>query len=76
MDVLGEFIAECCIVAESVKVKAKALYDAYSRWIGDNGVSMPRFGVAITERGFAKVKNNGVWYEGIALLTDADKPRA
>jgi len=66
MDLLGQFIEEICVVTPGVKVRAKQLFDAYRDW-SDTGISMTRFGSAITERGFSKTKNDGVWYEGIAL---------
>ncbi len=70
MDVLGDFIATCCIVGEAETAvtkdtrdlySAKALYQAYKWWAEDNGemiVSQTAFGTQLRERGFDKKRNS------------------
>ena len=36
-DLLGTFIAECCVVSEREKTTAAALYDAYKNWTENTG---------------------------------------
>jgi putative DNA primase/helicase len=70
MDVLGAFIADCCIIAPTAKASAKAVYCTYKLWAeraGEFVMNQTRFGTALTERGYEKYTNNGVWYRGIGL---------
>jgi len=47
MDVLNDFINDCCILHENAKVKSKDLYDEYIEWCERNGEK------ALSKRGFA-----------------------
>jgi putative DNA primase/helicase len=67
MDVLGQFISECCLVSGNVRVRAKALHDAYREWSGEGAMTLMKFGLAITDRGFTRERSNGVWYTGLTL---------
>jgi putative DNA primase/helicase len=74
MDVLGNFIDECCLIG-SYQVKAKDLYDAYVEWARENGeypVNKKKFGLALTERAFQRKRTREAWYYlGIELdVTD------
>ena len=77
MDVLGEFIAEYCVISPSLSVPAKALYAAYLDWCGPSGerpISKRAFGGNLAERGFDKRRGTGggvVWF-GIALRDEAN----
>lgn len=75
MDVLGMFMAECCIEGQGRKVKASRLYATYDWWCKANGeyaVNQRRFGMAIAERpGIKRYANNGSWYRGVGLVTEA-----
>lgn len=71
MDLLGEFIAECCLIAPEAKAQASALYAAYRQWCEGNGhqpVSNTRFGLALGERGFQREKLGTIRWLGIGLL--------
>jgi putative DNA primase/helicase len=74
-DVIGNFIGESCVTGSWARVRATALYELFDRWCNANGetaISQRRFGQSITERGYQKRTNNGVWYLGIAIRdTDA-----
>lgn len=73
MDVIGQFIDECCEQKFFCKAKASDLYQGYHRWAeaaGEHAVSQRKFGQTLTERGFQRTTNNGVWYSGIGLRSD------
>jgi putative DNA primase/helicase len=73
MDALGEWLAECCIVAPGASDPAKDLYNSYVEWAEANGEKRPLsqriFGGSLRERGFQQGKSTGgarLWY-GIRL---------
>jgi P4 family phage/plasmid primase-like protien len=73
MDVLGAFISDCCIEGPAFSAKASSIYAAYDKWCqanGEHAVNQRRFGVAISERGIERYKNDGVWYQGVGLITE------
>ncbi len=71
MDVLGEFLTECCVIADYARIKAGDLYAAYKKWCEDNGeqpLVQRNFGLQLTERGFEHRKSNSTnWRIGIGL---------
>jgi putative DNA primase/helicase len=72
MDVLGAFLAECCLTGPSYRTKASDLYDGYKRWCeqqGETAVVQRNWGMALAERGYESFKVQGrSWWRGIALL--------
>jgi putative DNA primase/helicase len=70
-DVLGAFMADCCLVGHDYRTKASGLYKAYRQWCDNSGERHPitqrQFGAALTERGCERYTNNGTWYRGLAL---------
>lgn len=69
-DVLATFLEERCEVSSYSKVRASELYAAYADWTekaGEYVLPQRRFGQALTERGFEREKNNGIWYRGLGL---------
>lgn len=78
-DILGRFFEECCRVVpgdESVQVKARQLYQAYSQWAskgGENPMSETLFGRRVAERGFKKRPGRSCnFYLGIELSQNED----
>jgi phage/plasmid primase, P4 family, C-terminal domain len=74
MDVLGQFIAECCLVGPHYRTKAADLYGAYKRWCEQQGVPYDvqrTWGVALTERGYERKRGTAGshWWLGIGLHT-------
>jgi P4 family phage/plasmid primase-like protien len=71
MDVMGEFVDECCCVGPSEDVKASSLFARYKSWGEERGEyieTQTRFGTRLAERGFQKDKRSGrIWYRGIGL---------
>ena len=73
MDVLGNFIADCCIKAPGASTTAKELYKSYVDWAEANKEKRPltqrEFGMSLTERGFKRTRGTGgkiIWF-GIGL---------
>ncbi|MBA7530553.1 DNA primase [subsurface metagenome] len=59
MDVMAEFIEECCIENHRVKITTKELYKAYKNWSeegGDKPVSKDAFSRQLTERGYKSIR--------------------
>jgi P4 family phage/plasmid primase-like protien len=76
MDVVGAFLAECCMVGSDQDVSAADLYRAYGEWCKDTGetqVKQRRFGGQLTERGvferYRGGKSGGHRWRGLDLLT-------
>jgi putative DNA primase/helicase len=72
MDVIGDFIDECCVVDPAAKTPFKDLFDKYTTWSMNNGDPFPNqieFARAITERGFTagRNKNLGRFRRGIRI---------
>lgn len=78
MDVLGDFIAECCVISRTAQATTKALYAQYLKWCEEN-VERPLaknpFSTRLKEKGFeqTRTKHARMWL-GIGLLdsTHAD----
>ena len=73
MDVIGDFILECCNTGPGASATAKELYQAYGGWAESNGEKRPlsqrAFGMSLTERGFDRKPGTGnisMWW-GIGL---------
>ncbi len=72
-DTMAAFLEECCEVNSYLKIRASALYASYAAWCeraGEYTVSDRRFRQAMTERGFERCRNNGIWYQGIGLRNE------
>ena len=72
MDVLSEFIADCCEVGPG-EVSATALYENYASWATDSTeykMSKRKFGIEMGKK-FDKRKSHGNYvYTGITIRTD------
>jgi putative DNA primase/helicase len=78
MDILGQFIAECCVVALSAEVLFKDLFATYLQWCEENNMSAAstkRFAERLKERGFQDRRDNtkerNRVYSGLALTEAA-----
>jgi phage/plasmid-associated DNA primase len=69
-DLVGQFIAECCVLGEYGRAKATPLYLAFSKWAeGSDGMSQTALSRRIVEKGFEKRHTEtGNEYLGIGLL--------
>lgn len=75
MDLLGEFVTDCCDVAPGLSERAAALYAAYERWAGQGHASQVVFAASLGERGFEKRHTmQGRVYSGLALKEEEPPP--
>ena len=75
MDVLGDFLAACCVQRVNARVSTADLYTAYKLWCEENGErvnSQKNLAMRLSERGLQKTKSHGinVWL-GIELASDS-----
>ncbi len=72
-DVLGQFIADCCITAPNAQGYATELYTRYVAWVtqvGERAWSQRRFGEQLSERGLDRgkcPKTDRIVWHGVAL---------
>lgn len=70
-DIIADFIEECCVVGETLKVGATAMYDIFERWwkknVSKNVPKQKRFG-SLMGRRFERVKDSVYKYKGVGLL--------
>lgn len=74
MDIIGEFIAERCVLSPTAQAPASELYREYRSWCdeaGHHAVSSTRFGLALGERGFERRKPRTIVWHGIGLQSDS-----
>lgn len=72
-DILAEFLDAQCLVQPGLRVRAADIYGRYKNYCEESGepvVTQRRFGASLTERGFERATNNGVWYLGLGLRID------
>jgi putative DNA primase/helicase len=83
MDLLRDFFAERCVIADDAWAMAADLLAAYDRWRVPNNereLTMTKFGRMLVERGFRKARAKSgpdkgkVLYTGIGLRTDKTPP--
>jgi putative DNA primase/helicase len=80
MDVLADFLAECCELGADYWDYARDLYASYKRWCdetGERAESQRKFGARLGERGFQRDRGGsrgaGIW-RGVRL-TEEEKGR-
>jgi len=75
MDLVGRFLAECCVTSTEGRVRASDLYGAFKEWCDAND-EQPEgnkvFAKNLEARGFGKRTSNGVRYLGLELRTRGD----
>jgi putative DNA primase/helicase len=75
MDVLAEFIEDCCLIATGMTVTAADIYAAYTTWAEEAGLKdkeqmkQRTFGICLGERGFKRDKGAGGkrFWRGVGL---------
>lgn len=76
MDLIGNWLEECCIVTPRATAKASSLYNSYKQWVEDNGghpISSTKFGLKMGDRGFKKEKSGTMTYYGVGILEGSDR---
>lgn len=75
-DILGPFIAECCVSDASARTAASKLYASYIEWASRNGerpTSQRTFGEGLAERGFLRHKSSNWHWLGLRLRLEAPR---
>lgn len=71
MDVLGEFLQECCVTAPDGRLTAALLYQEYNSWcsqMGERAISKRALGLRLKERGFTQYRQGPArMWEGLKL---------
>ena len=60
MDILGDFMADCCVIGQLEEVTNKELREKYDEWCKKNGekeIAPKAFSTRLQERGFLKASN-------------------
>jgi putative DNA primase/helicase len=74
MDVMGNFIKECCIQVEGVSIKSRELFKSYQGWCDENNehaVSERFFGLRLKELGLGQKRLvDGRYWQGIGLANE------
>lgn len=75
-DIVGQFIADCCVEGPNARATTGELYAAFKKWcedVGETPLSQRAFGERLNARNFAQRKINGkVWRIGIGLVADCE----
>jgi putative DNA primase/helicase len=71
MDIIGNFIKECCIQSPGVSIRIRELFKAYQEWCEENNehaVSERFLGLRLKEIGFEKTRTaDARFWSGLAL---------
>jgi putative DNA primase/helicase len=72
MDVIGNFLKECCVQKPEVTIRIRELFKAYQDWCDDNNehaVSERFFGLHLKEMGYEQTRTSEArFWTGLALL--------
>lgn len=78
MDVVAQFLEECCDDSEGSSVPTRDLYNRYSYWSKDYGERMlthRSFSLELARRGYSKVKGNSqIRWRGLKLKPETFSP--
>ena len=73
MDIIGDWIDECCIEDPNAKVSVKDLYASYRNWSqasGQHPFGKKRFSQKLQNKGFERARTGqGRFFVGLALKT-------
>lgn len=75
MDLLSNFLDECCVIAGPAKVAVNEIHKVYMKWAEENGeypMKQRAFSSRLQMRGFSKKKSTGnrTYFFGIGLVSD------
>jgi putative DNA primase/helicase len=78
MDVLGEWLADCCVISPHVTASSGDLYRSYGRWCEANAekpLTRKPFASRLVERGFVAEKgtHGARFWRGVGLLQPAEE---
>jgi putative DNA primase/helicase len=76
MDIIGNFVKDCCVQKPGIAIKVRDLYKAYQQWCTDNNERMAseRFlALRLQEIGFEKARNAECrFWRGLGLKAEED----
>ncbi len=77
MDLIGDFLTECCVIDRYASVPVGGLYERYQTWAvesGEKASGKRTFSQTMSERGFVQIKKTGGrrYWEGIGFPTDTE----
>lgn len=78
MDIIGNFIDDCCILDPLGKTPSGELYQVYEQWAKANGelpIRQRTFGVRLTERGLSHSQSGGKRYRNGIILNEDVVPQ-
>lgn len=70
MDVVGQFIDDCCVRDLTAKVATAELYGAWKVWaaeVGEYPMSQKMLSPRLEEKGFTRHRSNGIWFHGLRV---------
>lgn len=74
MDIMANFLEECCVVLPNTKVVNADLYKRYSDWcadVGEMAASQRKFTQRLVERGFSQDRTGVArWWKGIGVKVE------
>ncbi|MGG0718374.1 phage/plasmid primase, P4 family [Robertmurraya massiliosenegalensis] len=75
MDLLSNFLDECCVIMPAAKVVVSEIHKVYMKWAEENGeypMKQRAFSSRLQMRGFSKRKSTGnrTFFFGIGLIAD------
>lgn len=74
MDIMAQFIEDCCVVRPEITAQTTPIYGRYSKWCEANNekaMTQREFSLRLAEKGFEKKHSrNGNYFDGIGLLAD------
>lgn len=74
MDVISQFVSDCCETAPGFEVKASEIYKVYKQWADDNSeycMSNTKFGREMQQKFTRKHTKFGNTYEGLSIKIDS-----
>jgi putative DNA primase/helicase len=79
MDIVGQFIDECCMCIPEASVKEGVIYAEYCKWCEtnhENALNQRNFGLKLSARGFTRARgtaNVHIWKGiGLSVTTTAE----
>ncbi|MFW1667372.1 primase-like DNA-binding domain-containing protein, partial [Acinetobacter ursingii] len=74
MDVISQFVSDCCETGPGFEVKASEIYKVYKQWADDNSeycMSNTKFGREMQQKFKRKHTKFGNTYEGLSIKIDS-----
>ena len=74
MDILANFLNDCCVIEPSAQAGATPLFKTYQKWCGrkdEDAITQKKFGTWLGDKGFSRTTMDGrKFWRGVGLLED------